>query len=85
MYDKAKGKILLNITNSTSVINKEDIPHIFERFYRSTKKEDTKSFGLGLSISKKIVEKHEGHIEVKFDQGSKEVTFIVTFPIFQGK
>jgi len=79
--DRAKGKIFLNINNRTSAIKKEDIPHIFERFYRSVKKQDTKSFGLGLSISKKIVEKHEGSIEVRFDQERKEVTFVITFPI----
>ena len=78
-------KILLNITNTTSAINKEDIPHIFERFYRSSSNGDRKSFGLGLSIAKKIVENHGGEIKVSFDQDKKEVTFLIIFPITQDK
>lgn len=78
-------QILLNITNTTSAINKEDIPHIFERFYRSSSNGDRKSFGLGLSIAKKIVENHGGEIKVSFDQDKKEVTFLIMFPITQDK
>jgi len=79
--DSPKKRILLNITNTSSVISKEDIPHIFERFYRSGNSGDRKSFGLGLSIAKKIVENHGGEIKVNFDQDKKEVTFMIKFPI----
>jgi len=75
-----KKRIFLSITNTSSVINKDDIPHIFKRFYRSGSSGDRKSFGLGLSIAKKIVENHGGKIEVNFDQDKKEVTFVVVFP-----
>jgi len=78
-------QILLNITNTTSAINKEDIPHIFERSYRSRSNGDRKSFGLGLSIAKKIVENHSGEIKVSFNQDKKEVTFLIMFPIAQDK
>ncbi len=78
--DSPKKRIFLNITNTSSVINKDDIPHIFKRFYRSGSSGDRKSFGLGLSIVKKIVENHGGEIEVNFDQDKKEVTFKVVLP-----
>ncbi|MCJ7472425.1 MAG: HAMP domain-containing histidine kinase [Actinobacteria bacterium] len=79
--DRLKKKILLNIINTTSAINKEDIPHIFERFYRSSSSGGRKNFGLGLSIAKKIVEKHSGEIDTSFDQDKKEVTFMIKLPI----
>ncbi len=74
-------QIVINITNTTSVINKEDLKHIFERFYRSKRGDGRKSFGLGLSIAKKIVEKHSGEIDACFDKDKKEVTFTTKLPI----
>jgi len=64
-------------------IKEADLPFIFNRFYRadiSRSKEVMEGYGLGLSIAKKIVEKHHGKIEVesKPDQGS---TFTVVLPI----
>ena len=83
--DRLKKKILLNITNTTSTVNKEELPHIFERFYRSSSSGGRKNFGLGLSIAKKIVEKHNGEIGTSFDQDKKEVTFMVKLPIAEEK
>ena len=62
----------------------EDLPHIFERFYRAEKSRTrgkTTGFGLGLSISHWIVDKHGGRIEVdsKDDQGT---TFCIWLPLF---
>jgi len=64
-------------------IEASDIPFIFNRFYRadiSRSKEVMEGYGLGLSIAKKIVEKHHGKIEVesKLDHGS---TFTVVLPL----
>jgi two-component system phosphate regulon sensor histidine kinase PhoR len=63
-------------------IPKKDIPLLFDEFYR-VKSKETRAItgtGLGLSIAKKIVEAHNGHIEVesKLHQGS---TFRVLLPI----
>jgi len=64
-------------------IKETDLPFIFNRFYRadiSRSKEVMEGYGLGLSIAKKIVEKHHGKIEVesKPDHGS---TFTVVLPL----
>jgi len=62
-------------------ISEEDLPHIFERFYRARagKRLRIKGSGLGLSIVKAIVERHDGSIEVtsKEDEGT---TFRVALP-----
>lgn len=54
----------LSVTNQGAPISPEDLPHIFDRFYRAdaarTKGDEPGGFGLGLSIAKGIVEAHGG-------------------------
>lgn len=64
-------------------IPSEDLPHIFERFYRAEKSRTrgkTTGFGLGLSITKWIVEHHSGHIEVDSKEG-QGTTFAIWLPL----
>jgi signal transduction histidine kinase len=61
-------------------ISKEDLPHIFERFFRADKSRSlVEGYGLGLSIANKIVESHKGSINVtsKIGKGS---TFEIILP-----
>jgi two-component system, OmpR family, sensor histidine kinase CiaH len=64
-------------------ISKEELPHIFDRFYRadaSRNKEKIDGYGLGLAIAKSIVELHNGTIQVTSKQG-KGTTFKVSFKL----
>ncbi len=65
-------------------IDPEDLPHIFERFYRGRQVRQTRihGTGLGLAIVKEIVDLHEGTIEIrsKVNQGS---IFCVHIPLFE--
>ncbi len=55
------GKVLVGVTDTGEGIPREDIPFVFERFYKSDKSHtEKKGTGLGLSIVKKIIEEH-GH------------------------
>lgn len=61
----------------------EDLPHIFERFYRAEKSRTrgkATGFGLGLSIANWIVERHGGRIEVDSKEG-KGTTFAIWLPL----
>ena len=61
----------------------EDLPHIFERFYRAEKSRTrgkTTGFGLGLSIAHWIVDKHGGRIEVDSKE-SQGTTFCIWLPL----
>lgn len=79
---KKDGKVSISITDEGIGIAKEDLPYIFQRFYRAEKsrsRSDTSGYGLGLSIAQKIVQMHDGDIHVKSekDHGS---TFTITLP-----
>ena len=64
-------------------IPEEDVPYIFERFYRVEKARTRKSggTGLGLSIVQQIINKHEGKITVDSELG-KGTVVTVEIPLF---
>jgi len=63
-------------------IASEDLPHLFERFYRSdpSRNRKTGGTGLGLAISKAIVDRHHGHIQILSELGAG-TTVLIHFPI----
>lgn len=81
--EKTDGHIIIEITDEGFGINEKDIPHLFDRFYRVDKsrtKSDIPGYGLGLSIAKQIIEKHNGNIKVKSEL-KKETTFTIEIPL----
>ncbi|MCL5073620.1 MAG: HAMP domain-containing histidine kinase [Actinobacteria bacterium] len=62
--DEKRENLIFEIKNQSDSIDEKDIPFLFERFYKTRKKSSPKGFGLGLAIIKKIVENHDGKIEV---------------------
>lgn len=59
-------------------IEQSEIPNIFNRFYKSKNSNKTDSVGIGLAISKSIIESHNGYIDVKSEKGIG-TKFIITF------
>jgi two-component system, OmpR family, sensor kinase len=84
---KRDGKCaVITIADTGRGIPPEDLPHIFERFFRKSKTTSDRSatgFGLGLSIVKWIVDSHSGKISAQSEVG-KGTTFTVKFPLLQG-
>ena len=73
--------VVYSVQDSGEGIDPEEIPHIFERFYKSPRSSgDRTGFGLGLSITKNIVEIHNGTVEVQSVVGEGS-TFTVRLPI----
>ena len=81
---RCSGLIKLEVTNSGNPIPEEDLPHIFERFYRSdkvrTQQNQAGGYGLGLAIAKSIVERHKGSISAASNE-TDGTRFTVTFRI----
>jgi two-component system OmpR family sensor kinase len=82
--EQIKDQARVIVRDTGPGIPSEDLPHIFERFYRAEKSRTrgkSTGFGLGLSIVNWIVEKHGGRIEVVSQEG-KGTTFAVWLPLF---
>jgi signal transduction histidine kinase len=79
------GYALLAVKDHGYGIKPDDMPHIFERFYRadsSRSKQNVAGHGLGLSIAQKVAEGLHGHILVQSQPG-KGSTFTLRLPIAQ--
>lgn len=78
---KEEDEVTIKISDKGRGIPKEDIDHIFERFYRVDKTHSRRlgGAGLGLSIVKTIITKHDGIIEAHSEEG-QGTTFIITLP-----
>ena len=75
-----QNKLFTEITvrDNGSGIPKNELPHIFERFYKGSGS-DENSIGIGLSLAKAIIEKNNGYISVKSKVGEGSCFMIKTF------
>lgn len=77
-----KGSVRLVVSDTGLGIAPEDLPHIFQRFYRADKSRARAEgrTGLGLAITRALVEAHGGSITVQSEPGAGS-TFTVQFPV----
>lgn len=81
MAGATKEAITLQVSDTGQGISPENLPHIFEKFYRVPGSERfAYGTGLGLSICKRIVEAHGGQIDVRSQVGVG-TTFVVCLPL----
>lgn len=78
---RQQGDVSVSVVNYGKVIPQEELPYIFEKFYRveQSRSSNTGGTGLGLAIAKNITQLHHGTIQVKSDLGG--TAFIVTLPV----
>jgi signal transduction histidine kinase len=77
---RRQGDIIqVSIKDGGIGISAEDIPHIFEGFYRGQSASVTSGHGIGLAVSRQIVDAHGGSISVESELG-KGTTFVVSLP-----
>ncbi|MDP4095526.1 HAMP domain-containing histidine kinase [Paenibacillus sp. P96] len=76
-----QGQVGLRISDTGIGMDKDEVPHIFERFYRADESRGvTEGIGLGLSIAKWIIDEHHGSVEVVTRRG-EGTTFLVWLPV----
>ncbi len=80
-FQREKNFVLATVTDTGSGIPAEDMPKLFQDFYRSSDpiNQKVRGTGLGLSLVKKIVEAHNGVISVSSVKG-KGTTFTIKLP-----
>ncbi|WP_418603487.1 ATP-binding protein [Hwangdonia sp.] len=76
----SKKMIKISVTDSGQGISKDELNTIFELFYQSNHKKKNKGSGIGLALTKELIDLHKGKIEVEsiLNEGT---TFTVTLPI----
>lgn len=72
--------VLVAISDSGIGIAEDDLPHIFEGFYRAKSGQSMTGQGIGLAVSRQIVDAHGGTILVESELG-KGTTFVVSLPV----
>lgn len=77
---KRDDLILFRVKDNGPGISEQDLPHIFERFYRGSKADKTFGSGLGLAIVQAVIKAHQGTIDIKSKVGHG-TTVVITFPI----
>lgn len=77
-----RESVLINVTDNGIGIPKEDVSHLFERFYRveKSRNQDAGGTGLGLAIAKELVEAHGGNIRVDSEL-SRGTSVTIELPI----
>ncbi len=82
---KVGFEAIISVRDMGIGISPEELPHVFDQYYRvkgSEEKEDGhRGLGLGLYITRKLVERHAGRIEVQSDPGEGSV-FSIVLPLF---
>jgi two-component system phosphate regulon sensor histidine kinase PhoR len=71
--------VTTGITDTGFGISKDDLPHVFERFYKADKARTGGGSGLGLAIAKHTIQAHGGDIRIQSAEG-KGSTFTFSLP-----
>jgi len=87
LKEDSLGEVVMIVKDTGTGIPEEDLPYIFDRFFKADKSRNNNVFnakgtGIGLSLVSNIVEAHDGYIEVESDLG-EGASFIIHIPVQQ--
>ncbi|MHB9022981.1 MAG: sensor histidine kinase [Armatimonadota bacterium] len=77
---RADGEVEIAVIDRGRGIGSDDLPHLFERFFRAKSERKAEGIGLGLYITRVLVEAHGGRVWVESEEG-KGSTFSFTLPV----
>ena len=78
----SENSIDVEVSDTGIGIAKNDLPHIFERFYKADKSRSGQGSGIGLAVAKHVVESHGGEIRAQSEEG-KGTTFTISLPLIK--
>ncbi|MDI7741234.1 HAMP domain-containing sensor histidine kinase [Lysinibacillus fusiformis] len=71
--EQSAASVQLTISNATDLLSTQDLEHLFDRFYKADQTRTGKGAGLGLPIAKSLMEKMNGRISAKLEQGQLSI------------
>jgi len=74
-----EGRVVISVQDTGAGISADDLPYIFDRFFRCDPSRSTSGFGLGLSLVKAVAEAHSGRVTVSSTPGQGSL-FEVSLP-----
>ena len=78
--DRHVGRVLLSIEDSGAGVAAEDLPRLFERFYKADRSRSGGGTGLGLAIARHLVDLHNGEIWAESPGPGEGATFFISLP-----
>ncbi len=86
LAEKGKDRVNIHVKNSGNGLSKQEVNHVFDRFYKTDKSRglDKNGVGLGLHIVKSVLDLHNGSITVGSVQG-EYTEFIFSLPLYSEK
>ena len=77
----AQGKVEIRVSDTGSGIHPDDLPYVFDRFYRAdpSRSSQTGKMGLGLAIARALVQAQGGTIYVESPGRGQGTTFVLRF------
>lgn len=75
-FSEEEGCILAAVRNSGCTLSENDLPHVFDSFWRGTNAENEKGSGLGLYICRQLMHKMNGEVFAEIKDGFMEVTAV---------
>ncbi len=79
-FVKDEKNFLLKIKNYGKIIKEEDIEHIFDKYFSTSKKFRKVGTGLGLYLSNKIIKAHNGTLKAQCNEKENTTTMVISLP-----